>query len=291
MRTLLPVEWLCRTLQALAASPRRWFVCPLLLLVLLLSGVLPAQAQTMFTRPYLPSTLSVEAVRPAYEDDAPSATTGALFFSASYTLARNIEIIGELPVAHVSGTGIESDVALGNPMLGFGLSSTRIPLLVEVGVRLPVADGSLATRLGRAADYGRGAAFIEEERQAFLLGNTRFMLGQKTSVRVRGGFAVSVFDEETGTGTTITQRDLRLRYAVQLWREGQRLITGLSFTGRGTTTAPGAYSDKSRHHLAATALLDFRRVAPGITVGLPLNAEDRDIASFLFGLSLDIRLW
>ncbi|WP_143815356.1 hypothetical protein [Longibacter salinarum] len=261
------------------------------LILIVAASALPATGQTLFTRPYLPSTLSVEAVRPAYENGQLSSTTGALFFTGSYTLDKNIELIGELPVAHADGETISSTTALGNPLLGLGLSSTRIPFLVEIGVRFPVSSGDVATQLAQAADYGRGAAFLEKEKQAYLLANTRFMLGRKTSIRLRSGLAFGIFEEADTSGTDVTQRDLRLRYAVQVWREGDRLITGASFTGRGITTAPGSYSDKSRHHFAFSALLDFERIAPGITIGIPLNAEDRELASFIFGASLDLRLW
>lgn len=250
-----------------------------------------ASAQTPFTRPYLPSVVSVEAVRPAYESDAVGARTGALFLSGSYTLNENTEFVAELPFAHASGDGVASSTTIGNPLIGLALSSTRIPLLVELGGRVPLADGSLAAELGQAADYGRGASFLENESQAYLLGNTRIALGQKLSMRLRGGLAFGAFEEDNAAGTAVTQQDFRLRYAVQFWREGDWLTGGLSFTGRGTLTAPGPYDQKSRHHMALTFLLDTGKIAPGITIGFPLNGPDRDVAPFVFGASLDMRLW
>lgn len=247
-------------------------------------------AQTQFTRPYLPSTVAVEAVRPAFEDEMLSADTGALFVTGSYTLNENVEIVGELPVARAGGEGLQTTTALGNPLLGFAFSSTRMPILVELGARLPVAEDNVATRRGQSADYGRGSAFLEDERQLYLLGNTRYQFSQKVSIRVRGGLAYSVFQNEVD-GAQRTERDLRLRYSAQAWREGDWLMLGLTFNGRGTTTAPGGYGSKSTHHVAATAILDIGKVAPGITVGAPLDGSERDIAPFLLGFSVDVRLW
>jgi len=249
-----------------------------------------AVAQTQFTRPYLPSVVSVEVVRPAFEDETLSADTGALFVTGSYTLNENVEIVGELPVARAGGDEVETTTTIGNPLIGFAFSSTRLPLLVEVGGRLPVADDNLAAELGRTADYGRGSAFLHDERQLYLLGNTRFQFGRKTSIRVRGGLVYSVF-QNVVEGAQRTEKDLRLRYSAQAWREGDWLTLGFMFNGRGTTTAPGGYGGKSTHHVAGTAIIDIGKIAPGITVGLPLDGSARDVAPFILGLSIDVRLW
>lgn len=260
-------------------------------LLMLISPVAEtAMAQTQFTRPYLPSTASVEVVRPAFEDEALSAGTGALFVTGSYTLNENVEIVGELPVARAGGDGLQTMTVLGNPLLGFAFSSTRMPILVELGGRFPVAEDNLATRLGQSADYGRGSAFLEDERQLYVLGNTRYQFSQQLSIRVRGGLVYSVFENEVN-GAQRTEKDLRLRYSAQAWREGDWLMIGLTFNGRGTTTAPGGYGGKSTHHVAATAILDIGQIAPGVTVGVPLDGSARDVAPFLLGLSIDVRLW
>jgi hypothetical protein len=249
-----------------------------------------AVAQTQFTRPYLPSTVSVELVRPAFEDETLSSDTGALFLTGSYTLNENVEIVGELPVARAGGEDISTTTAIGNPLFGFAFSSTRMPILLELGGRLPVADDNRATRLGQSTDYGRGNAFLEDERQVYMLGNTRYQFSQIVSIRVRGGLVYSVFQNEVD-GTQRTERDLRLRYSAQAWREGDWLMFGLTFNGRGTTTAPGGYGSKSTHHVAATAILDIGKVAPGVTLGLPLDESARNVAPFVLGFSVDVRLW
>lgn len=264
----------------------------LLLCVLLLMSLCAetAMAQTQFTRPYLPSVVSVEVVRPAFEDETLSADTGAMFVTGSYTLNENVEIVAELPVARAGGEGLQTTTSLGNPLLGFAFSSTRMPILVELGGRLPVAQDNVATRLGQTADYGRGSAFLQDERQVYLLGNTRYQFSQKVSIRVRGGLVYSVFENEVD-GVQRTEKDLRLRYSAQAWREGNWLVLGLTFNGRGTTTAPGGYGSKSTHHVATTAILDIGKIAPGVTVGVPLDGSARDVAPFLLGFSVDVRLW
>lgn len=269
-------------------TPSRWKATLLLVFILGIGSWPDAHAQTIFTRPYQPSTLSVEAVAPTFSGDSLDAASGALFVSASYTLNTNVELMVELPVARASGDP-GSSTGLGNPLIGLGFSSTSFPLLVEVGARLPLADDDLASRVGAFTDFGRGRAFQPEERLGYLLGNTRFPIGRQTSVRFRGGFSYAAFPRDTVEGER-TETDVRIRYSAQLWREGDRLITGLTLTGRGTLTAPGSYGKKSIHHVALTTLVDVRRFAPGITVGLPLDASTRDVADTTIGLSLDVRI-
>ncbi len=265
-----------------------WKAALLLVLFLGVGSWTDAHAQTIFTRPYQPSTLSVEAVAPTFSGDSLDVASGALFVSASYTLNTNIELMVELPVARAGGNP-SSSTGIGNPLIGFGFSSTSVPLLVEVGARLPLADDDLASRVGAFTDLGRGRAFQPEERLGYLLGNTRIPIGRQTSLRIRSGFSYAAFPRDSAEGER-TETDVRIRYSAQLWREGDRFITGLTFTGRGTLTAPGSYSKKSIHHVALSTLVDLRRFAPGITVGLPLDASTRDVADTTIGLSLDIRI-
>lgn len=248
-----------------------------------------ADAQTILTRPYEPSTASVEVVHPTYAADSLGLGTSAAFVSASYTLNENIEAVAELPVARVDAGSVTA-TRLGNPFVGFLFSSTSLPLLIEMGVRLPVADGSAATELGSFSDAGRGAAFIKEEFAIHTLGNTRVQLGRNTTLRLRGGGVYSVYPVPDDAGGERNERDFRLRYAAQLWREGDPLVLGLTFTGRGTVTAPGSYNQKSVHYLAGTVILDVGRVMPGLTVGVPFNKDVRETAGAVVSLSVGVRL-
>jgi hypothetical protein len=272
-----------------SSTARQVIACTVLALALCVVAPRMADAQTILTRPYEPSTASVEVVHPTYEADSLGLGTSAAFVTASYTLNENIEIAAELPVARVDAGGVTA-TRLGNPFAGFLFSSTDLPLLIELGVRLPVADGSAATELGTFADAGRGSAFIEEEFAVHGLGNTRAQLTRNVTLRLRGGGVYSVYPVPDAEGGERNERDFRLRYAAQLWREGDPLVLGLTFTGRATLTAPGTYTEKSVHHLAGTAILDVGRVMPGLTVGVPFNKEVRGTAGAIVSLSVGVRL-
>lgn len=260
-----------------------------LALALLLLAADTAAAQSLWTRPYRANQVSVEAVMPQYKDADVSATTGAMFVSVTHSLNENVELVGELPMARyraTTGGTTRTESALGNPYLGVGLSSTTVPLLLEVGVRLPVAPSNEAAGAGGFADVGRTDAFTQDESLATLLGNTRFTLGSKLSLRVRTGFSYSEFPITQEDGTTQVEQDLRWRYAAQFWREGNWNVLGLGFFGRAVLTAPGYLGAKSRHYLGATALFDGDVVQPGVLVGVSLDDVVRDTAPIFVGITL-----
>ena len=254
----------------------------LFLLLFFALSVLPAKGQTIWSRPYEPNQFAVEVIAPDAPDDA-SALSGATFLTGTFSLSNNIEFAAELPVARYGATteGVSSKTALGNPYVGFGFSSTTLPVLVQVGARLPVAPSNAATRLGEAADLGRTPAFRPEEFAPSLLLNGRLSIGQNSTLRLRTG-AQYATRPRAGGGT---DRDWRLLYESQIWREGNRLITGLSVAGQATLTKPRG----TRHHAAISIMGNWRHVQPGLVTGVSVNELFRDgTLSPFVGLTLSI---
>lgn len=253
----------------------------LLLLVFALSA-LPAEGQTIWSRPYEPNQFAVEVIAPDAPGDA-SALSGATFVTGTFSINNNIEFAAELPMARYGATadGVSSRTALGNPYVGFGFSSTTLPVLVQVGARLPVAPSNAATRLGEAADVGRTPAFRPEEFAPSLLLNGRLSIGRNSTLRLRTG-AQYASRPRTGGGT---DRDWRLLYESQIWREGDRLLTGFSVAGQATLTKPRG----TRHHAAISIMGNWRRVQPGLVTGMSMNDLflDGDFSPFV-GLTLSI---
>lgn len=225
----------------------------------------PVQAQTLWSRPYEPNQIAVEALMPD-ADDA-SGLSGATFITATASLSENIELLTELPLARYQpSNGGGSSSALGNPFVGLGLSSTRLPLLLQVGARIPAAPSNPAARIGNAADIGRTRAFNADEVVLSGLANGRYEISRQSTLRVRSGLAYASRPPAADT-LNGRERDWYLHYDAQLWREGNRLITGLTFTGRSLLTSPGT----SAHHLSLSMLANWERVQPGLLVGTSLN--------------------
>jgi hypothetical protein len=244
--------------------------------------VLPASGQTIWSRPYEPNQIAVEAVVPDAPDDA-SVLSGATFVTGTASLTDNIELAAELPLARYGSTadGVASTTALGNPYLGVGLSSTSFPLLIQVGARLPLAPSNAAARLGQSADMGRTSAFRHEELVLSTLMNGRFAIGRHSTVRVRTGVEYASAPRAGGG----TDRNWRLLYEGQVWRQGDRLITGFSVTGQAALSTPTG----TRHHAALSVMTNGRRLQPGLVAGTGLNDlfRDGDVAPFV-GLTLSV---
>lgn len=254
------------------------------LTVALLLGLLvsSARGQTMWSRPYQPNQFAVEVLVPDAADDA-APLTGATFVTGTVSLNENLELAAELPVARYGATsdGVSSTTAVGNPYLGIGFSGTRIPILFELGTRLPTAGSNDATRIGQTVDPGRTTAFRPDEFALSGLVNGRVQIGRNSSVRLRTGVAYASQSRSSAS----RRRDWRLHYNAQLWREGDRLITGLSFAGRATVSDPR----ETQHHAVLSFMGNWNRVQPGLVAGTSLNTLIQNgTFTFFGGLTLSV---
>lgn len=250
---------------------------PLLLLIGLL--VLPARGQTILSKPYEPNQLSVEAISP--DAEGASILSGATFLTATVSVTSNITLTGELPLARFDATadGGSSNTAVGNPYVGLGFSGTYLPVLLELGARIPAAPSNTAARFGQLADIGRVPAFRPDEFSLSGLLNRRFTVGRNANVRLRSGLSYASRPAPNGR-----DRDWRLLYEAQLWREGERLLTGFSFAGRTPLT-----NRSSQHQAVLSIMGNWRLVQPGIMAGVALNdlVENGAFSPFV-GLTLSI---
>jgi hypothetical protein len=242
---------------------------------------LPADGQTIWSRPYEPNQLAVEVIAPEAPDEA-TVLSGATFVTGTVSLNDNVSLAAELPFARygTNAAGASSTTALGNPYLGVGFSSTTLPFLLEIGTRLPLAPSNAAARLGQSADIGRTSAFRREEFGLSTLLNGRLSTGRNSTLRLRTGLG---YASRTRSGNT--DRDWRLLYEAQLWREGERLITGLSMAGRAALSPPR----QTQHHAVISVMGNWRRVQPGLIAGTSVNdlVQDGDFAPFV-GLTLSV---
>lgn len=262
-------------------SPRWGAVRVSLVVVLLALTVVSARGQSLWPRPYQTNQVAVEWVVPTFDDGDVRPVTSAAFLNVSYALTRRVTVVGELPAAYYMATAGDSTIttsALGNPYIGVGLSPTSLPFLLELGVRVPIGPDNRAAFAGAVADVGRSNAFRHGERSASAFANWRWPLATRTSLRLRGGAVLGQHADSTGQD----QWDTRLRYGAQLWREGDPLLVGLTAGGRADLSASGALT----HQIAASVMLDLHPVQPGLLVGMWLDGEVQDVASFFFGITI-----
>lgn len=266
-----------------------------LALVLAFAAPQMGAAQSLWTTPYVPNQVSLELLQPALDtapDEELSFLTGAAVLSGSYLLNDRTTLTAAWPVAHYRAeVGDDpttvSETASGNPYLGVGLSSTRVPLLAELGVRLPLApDRNMALVAGTAADLDHSEAFAPHRLSAQFLLNTRWELSRRsTSLRLRGGPLVTIPTQDTA-GTT----ELFGRYSVQGWYEGKRYVLGLGLTGRALITESGSFNDRTTHQIGGTLIFNFPYVQPGILVRAPLNGPESDAVNLVVGITLSASL-
>lgn len=240
----------------------------LLVLAILFGGLsTAAQAQTVWSRPYEPNQIAVEAFVPELPNDDASGRSGATFLTVTRSLNENVELAAELPLARYAASGA-STTAVGNPYLGLGLSSTATPVLLELGTRIPAVRPNQARVAGRYADLGRTAAFRDEDFSASALLNGRLPLGRRTTLRLRVGLT---YASATVDSTNGIEPNWRLPYSAQLWWEGEQFMTGLSVAGRPVLEDSAPDVGRSAHRAVFSLMLDGDRVQPGLMTGTALD--------------------
>lgn len=257
-----------------------------LLAVLLFGLAAPAAVgQTIWSRPYEPNQIVVEALAPTPFAEGASLLSGAAFITGTHSFTDHVEFVAELPVARTPASDPGASTALGNPYVGLGLSSTTAPVLVEVGARLPVASSAPALHSGAAADVGRTRAFRADEMSLSALLNGRFTTGRSSTLRLRAGGTYASFSPSDTTAQR-TEQDWRFQYSLQYWHEGEALVLGLSFTGQTLLPKPGNETAKNRQYLVGSVMGNGNTAQPGLLVGISL--ENLGDATLLVGLTLSV---
>jgi len=266
----------------------------LLAVTLVLAAPRTSEAQSLWSTPYKPNQMAIEVLQPSLDavpEEDISVLTGAASLWGSFLLTDRTTLTAGLPMArYASDTDGDTPVSItesqiGNPYVGVGVSSTRVPLLVEWGVRLPLAsDSSAATWAGTGADLVHREAFAPDLFSTQLILNSRWELTRVAGVRFRGGPLLTVPTADND-GTA----ELFLRYGAQAWYEGDRYILGAGFTGRALVTERGtAFSDRTTHQVSGTVILNLPLVQPGLLLRTPLNGPGSDDVSLVVGLTLSI---
>lgn len=278
--------------------PRSCSLSPALFLAVLVALAVPpaSQAQSLWSTPYEPNQLALEVLQPSL-DTPPgedlSVLTGAATLWGSYLLTDRTTLVAGLPTARYASeiagdapTSIE-ETQIGNPYVGVGVSSTRVPLLVELGVRLPLApDRTAAARAGTGADLAHRETFAPDLLSAQAILNARWDLTRIAGFRFRSGPLLTV-PTQTDRGTT----ELFVRYGLQGWYEGDRYILGAGVTGRALVTERGgAFADRTTHQASGTLILNLSTVQPGVLLRVPLNGPGSDAVNLVVGLTLSVTL-
>lgn len=267
---------------------------PFVLSAVLALAIVPASvAQSLWSTPYVPNQVALEVLQPGLSggpDEDVDLLTGAATLWGSRLLNDRTTLVAGVPMARYAAdtpAGAVSEQLIGNPYVGLGVSSTRVPLLVELGARLPLAPPQpAAARAGAVADLAHREAFAPDLLSAQLILNARWDWTRSAGLRLRGG-PLGTLSTPDDARTT----ELYLRYGVQGWYEGERLIVGLGITGRALATERGgAFSDRTIHQATGTLIVNGPRVQPGVLFRTPINGPDSDATDLVVGLTLSVTL-
>lgn len=247
--------------------------------------------------------LAIEILKPTFAgNDDVTFLSSAIFISGRFALREDLRLVAELPFAHARVDVVvldfinpqpikesESETIIGNPYIGLELRKAGSPVFGELGVRIPITpdDKSIASAIGRFADFDRMEAFAPDV--FTVLGRINF---QSTSashvrIRVRGGPTL-LFNSE---GFLEDDTELLLDYSAQVGYVTQKVSVMGGLTGRlFATQTEGDFGERSVHQLGASATLISGQVQPGIHLRIPIDDDLDDILDFVFGLNLSVQL-
>ena len=137
-----------------------WLRTGLVFAILILCHTHSAHAQSIWTPPDLTNAVTVEILRPSFDnDDALKFPTAAVFLTLRHRATFYVHLVFELPLVYAKYDaylgGMESDTVLGNPYFGIEIRSENSPFFGEVGVRPPIAGEKhyQARSIGIFSDY------------------------------------------------------------------------------------------------------------------------------------------
>lgn len=264
-----------------------------------LATIVPASlpAQSIWLDRQHDKTIAVEVLIPNFSEENTTTSAWATFLSLRAPLSKNLNLVGELPIAHNSfefrffGSRIsESETAIGNPYLGLEIKGQDAPIFAEVGLRLPLApEENVGVLGGLYSDVDRLEAFMPKMLPITAMLNFRQKTWGGMFLRLRGGASllINTGAEENDFDDTETF----IGYSAQLGYESEPVSVIGGFTGRANLTQEDAnYGERSVHQLGFAASFGLGNVRPGVHLRLPLDEDLKDTVDFVLGFHLGVRL-
>ena len=274
-------------------KPSVWWIMSVLgvgAVLVLLPATVAAQ-QSIWTSSYGPNNFTVEWLRPEFSDEADASfLTSVTYLSGRAMVAKNLRLVGEIPLVYFDSEDDDAELNVGNPYLGLEAGNLDT-VWGEVGVRVPVVanDDFTTFFLGFLTDFDRLEAFVPEVLSVVALGNYQWQHRSGFSARLRAGpvLWIDTSDEEFDEDNT----ELFMLYSLQGWYDTQRVRLGAGFTGRLIATEDDLdFNERTWHHVGLAIIGKFDGVQPGLHFKVPLDDELDEALDFVFGLSLNVSI-
>jgi hypothetical protein len=251
----------------------------------------PASAQSVWLdREHRPSVLA-EVLFPTFDDSETNFPTWTWFLTGKLPTGSG-SVVLELPYAHGDfGTDpfSVSEGSVGNPYLGYEYRPHPDGLLLEAGVRLPLAsDSKFAPFItGYFSDVDRQEAFVPDIVPVRLGLHYHHAPGVATPISWDLRFVPSVWIMTDDT--FLEESEFFFGYGGTLRYEGESARVGGGIAGRWNATNDGAdFGEASMHQLDLEADFLKGRVRPGVQLKLPLDESLTSVLQTSWGLTLTV---
>ncbi|MFC1627677.1 hypothetical protein ACFL3H_01020 [Gemmatimonadota bacterium] len=246
----------------------------------------PLSAQSIWRPPDTKASLTIESIRPNFDDGEFTFPTAGVFLTYRGNRTAGDRFILEVPLASFNSEYGDSEIALGNPYIGLELGSEDSEGFIDIGLRLPLTgdDNYSAKMIGLFSDFNqRMGSFTQESVWLKAGANYRKINEQGMGTRVRFGPSVWLPTKDTNYRDT----EVLMQFSLQLSQNlGKASIWG-AFGGNLFVTMKGLdFEDRMFNDLGIGATLNLGSVQPGLWFCLPLDEDMQDMVNSVIGIQV-----
>ena len=246
-------------------------------------------AQSMWVNRGQEGGFALEYLRPIFRGNSGmSLLSGIYVVSARTRVSNKIQVVAELPVAHVSFNssfvGDRSSTNIGNVYLGLTSGSPDEGTSVDMGVHLPtVGEDAEAVALGFLGDYDRFEMYIPDFVSFGVRIDRKDRSLEGMTWRVRFGPTVLLPTGDFGD----TEVDVAYGFASGF--ENVTTTVSLGVTGRWHVTSDGAsFGESSIHQITLLGSHRFDRIRVGAQFRIPVDDDLDNNLERVLGLSVTL---
>ncbi len=262
---------------------------PLVCVAIFLSMPIPANAQNYWLHPEKGKNITLEASKISFDRDAEfDFLTSVWFLSLHYQIIPTFTFVAEIPFSNFGAEGYEGKTMIGNPLLGFRLSMANTGPVLNMGVRMPLAQDDKwdAVWVGIYGSFDRFEAFLPDVASVYLSGGYHYEIPSGLIFECALGPNLMMPTEDEGT-----ESELYIDYNAEIWYYREQGGVGFGFSGRLLATeADLDFGERTVHQLGLAGKIALGNILPGFQIRLPLDAELGDYIDVVYGLNVTMRL-
>ena len=227
--------------------------------------------QSIWLPPVQESSVSLEVFKPDFSvTDQVEFLTTTWFLTGRYQKTKSIAFISEFPFSRYDAKQEEGENLIGNPYVGISYSPSSTGMILEGGIRLPLAkkDKPVASVVGWYSEFDRWESFIPDLLTVRArIGN--WMRAPSGNIKTRLSVGGTVW-----IPTNEADAELFLDMVMNMWLPADRPLIGLTFSSRTLISESDLkLSSRSEFQAGFGLNVSFGKVHTGLHLHAPMGGS------------------